>query len=57
MLTLIILGFLFSPPPSILKALGMSEETFNAIDVDGSGKLTDEEVAAWQALNAEGDEK
>jgi len=35
------------------KALGMTEEMFHAIDVDGSGKLTDAEVAAWQTLNGD----
>ena len=36
-----------------MKALGMTEEMFHAIDVDGSGKLTDAEVAAWQTLNGD----
>lgn len=33
------------------KALGMSEATFNQIDTDGDGKLTNLEVLKWQSDN------
>ena len=34
-------------------AMGMSEATFHEIDADGSGSLTQKEVADWQALHSD----